>query len=261
MPNSTIRTIKDYLPVIYIFLVCFGYFSENIYYQKFDIDILDYLSVQELIFIFIPSGAALTIGLLIYFIMIMPQIMLGFEFGPFKFINYVVKFREHLNSKNKKILLFIYELIETIVAIVVILGPIAGFFYLAFVNDFKTGIAKNSFVYYLLLIWVPLFVVKSLIEISKNTNKINKSLLLVFSIIMIMELLDSYQKLDKANNVLEGYGKYAVYVELKKEHDPIVTDENLIFIGQTKDYIFFRRLKDSVNCIYNKNDINEILIK
>jgi len=75
--DSVLKRFKNNIPLIYIFLVCFGYFNKSIYFDVFDIDILNYLSIPELVLMFIPFGSILVIVALSMVIIIAPMVVFG----------------------------------------------------------------------------------------------------------------------------------------------------------------------------------------
>ncbi|WP_100612740.1 hypothetical protein [Confluentibacter lentus] len=59
--SEFLNMVKDLFPVFYLVLLCLGFFSHNIFYKKFEIEIMDYLTIQEVLFSFIPIGLILII--------------------------------------------------------------------------------------------------------------------------------------------------------------------------------------------------------
>ena len=73
--KSTLSFFKESIPIVYIILVCFGYFNKSLYFDKFGVDILYYLTVQELAFSFIPVGSAIFVALLFIIIILAPMVV------------------------------------------------------------------------------------------------------------------------------------------------------------------------------------------
>ena len=73
--KSTLSLLKESIPIVYIILVCFGYFNKSLFFNKFGVDILYYLTVQELVFSFIPVGSVIVAALLFTIIMLAPMIV------------------------------------------------------------------------------------------------------------------------------------------------------------------------------------------
>lgn len=257
----SIKTVKDYIPLVYIFLICLGYFSNSLYWGKFDIDIIYYMTFIELLFLFIPLGAALAGILLATALIVAPAVISGgkgivYDFSKFKNEDgdsETILREEKRNKQNRFVsgILFFIEIYLHLVPLVLLL-------YLVFSTQFEFYFSsKISMV--LILVWMMIFFMKySVVNKNKTLNK--KRILIVFSVFIIVMFLFTLEiRLSQAEDILEGKPLYNI--NFKNGSDHISTTENLIYIGQTNDYIFLRNLNKNENLIYQKSEIRELVLK
>ncbi len=256
-----IKLLKDYIPLLYIFLVCLGYFSNSIYWSVFDIDIIYYINVIELLFYFIPLGAAIAGMLLIVFIPLSPAMIardkgILLDFTPEENRN------EQDDSENseepdssfwRRTKLIIRVIIEVIPTILIIYTLCT----ILFVKlDFNFNLFKIT-----LLIWVFLlyFYFGTISDNYSLTEKPRLIFLIGLVLIIIYYISSLNRKFESANDLLDG--KPTHHIRLIKGNDTIKSSKDFIYLGQTNDYFFLRKLKNDENHIFKKSDLSEIALK
>lgn len=257
--EPSLQTLKSYLPLIYIFLVCFGYFNKSMfYYDIFDLDILYYMGIQELVLMFIPLGSILIAIIIFLLAIVFPMAIFIPESGNDKSEN--TENKEYSGKKKSiKVLDYAFETISyAVIAYLIFLFPL---FILAY-SLFREG-TKNFFdsgsAFILMFLWGILFLVKLVLMPEKDKKKIHHTRA-IWSVVAIMAfILYSYSNYLKANRILKGETDFNVKFTINNKQ--IQTTDELLFFGQTTDYIFIRNICTNENLIYNKNDIEELIME
>ena len=97
---NKIKNLKEYFPIVYIILICLGYINKSLFFSQFDINIINYLSIQDLVFVFIPLGSMI-IGVLVIFLMTIISIWVFSKKSKLE-IDYKQSEIELTNLKSKK---------------------------------------------------------------------------------------------------------------------------------------------------------------
>ena len=263
--ESTLKTIKEYLPLIYIFLVCFGYFNKSLYYDKFGIDILYYLTIPELVLMFIPVGSMLVAALLFIIILIAPMIVFGqnnddYEAEIKKDRNNIYKKLDKIsNVKFRKISKKFYWIIAITTSIYLNFVPMLLFAYFAICRYFENITYNTKIPVVLMIFWGIIFALKFRFQSSKSKFNPRLNLFVYFIIMLICFIVYSDINLNKAEEILNGESDH--YVKFIVDKKIVETNNNLLFIGQTNDYVFFRKIDSQENYIYNKKEIKEFIYK
>jgi hypothetical protein len=263
--ESYLKIIKEYLPLIYIFLVCFGYFDKSLYFNQFEINILNYLSIPELILIFIPLGSMIFTSFILLIIVFSPALIfrktenkLDSEDENITY-NLLFKIRNIPNKILRKILENIYFIVGIFIMIYLQIIPLLLFFYYAISRIFtKVFFNKNIFILSIIL-WGIFFFLKFKFQRSKIrlNPKIN---LFVYSImISIGFVVYFYMNINTAERILNGKSDY--YVKFRLDSKIIETNKDLLYFGQTNQYIFLRAIETNESYIYNKKNIKEFIIR
>lgn len=251
MDNKTnhlkiLSSAKDYLPLLYILLVCISYTLLNSYYAQFDIDIKKYLSFQEIIYIFLPISNFIIILLV------------------FQLLTYYYREILHLKKKtiikegksNKSILRDTPDWIKKVVYYFLLFA----FFQMLF--NFSKII--NKFDYAQLIIFFVVIVILFIILILKLyeiLNEKNEKAVKPIFITLFLALFTGgifTQRLE-ARFVLNGTPLYSL--KLIRVTDTVKTNDNLVYIGETKNYYFLRNLKNKENVIIPNNSIRKTIKK
>src|SRR5690606_37064529 len=253
------------IPAVYIILVCFGYFNKSLFFNKFGVDILYYLTVQELVFSFIPVGSVIVAALLFTIIMLAPMIVFGSNedidsemqkdrFNPYKGINKIK------HATIKKISKHTYWIISIATSLYLNLTPILLVVYYAIFRKIGEPFPNSKIIVLLMILWGIIFLLKFKFHQNFKTKKNPRVILFVYFILIIVAfIVYSDMNLKRAERIKNGDADYSIHlINDKKE---IKTTKELIFFGQTNDFIFLRNTITNENTILRKSNFNEIIIK
>lgn len=263
--DSYLKLIKDYLPLIYIMLVCFGYFEKSLYFDKFGIDILNYMSIPEMILIFIPLGSIIFTSIIFIIIVVSPGIIFNkteYESkieNQKKSFNLLNKLKKTKNKTLRKIAVNFYHVVGILVMLFLHFIPILLMTYIAFSRIFEKIHYKENTILLFISLWGILFLFKFLVQ--KKEFRIKPRIVLFTYSILVFIFFIGYLEINanKANNILKGKSNY--YVKFKIEDKTIESTKDLLFFGQTNEYIFLRNINTQENFIYKKNIIKELIIR
>ncbi|MGN7513744.1 MAG: hypothetical protein ACTHOM_05170 [Allomuricauda sp.] len=256
-----LKSIKEYIPVLYLCLVCIGFIEKGLFYRQFQIDILDYLGIQEMLFMFVPIGAFI-ITLAFYIILAIVPIYILLDNEDNLDSNEKEEIKQKFfveKSKTKKIL-------RKVTVIYLILAPLFLFFYLGIVlfNRY-IGISLPirplvifipMLLYSLLLPMMVIFIRK-----DKSDKSIRKMFIGMLISLLVIFSISILSRIGRANSILQGNPEYSISFEIKGEAKPIETNEYLVYIGQTSNNIFLRNLKTNSTEIFFKKDLNRITLR
>jgi hypothetical protein len=244
----------------YILLICLGYTEKSVFYEKFGIDIAQYLDFEEYLFIFLSIASGLIIAILLF------SIYLSGVLGSLLvLINLKVKKtkdEEKVNNDNRFKNRWFFKKttkIRRILAIILFIFLVALPFLKYFSTSWQNGIIEELSLPYIILWTVVTFILFLYQTIKVQNDSDRPRLFLLYASIMpliIFKIWDS--KIKKADSILSG--KFQTNVSFIKEGRTIRTNDTLGFIGQTKNYIFFRNVKTKANLIYRKESIDLIEI-
>ena len=252
------------LPIAYIILICIGYTEKSLFYDKFGINIAPYLNFEEYLFIFLPIGSAL-VSVFILLTVYLSGII-GANFALFEKSNGIVKRAKvdsedkiENNKSNKKKANKIRLILAYILLVFIILTPIASLLYfginkLVLGND---GYSINKNILIVSLLWGLTMLILIFSRIPKKES--NQSNFLLYAFLMSITIpIFINSKILYANNILEG--KSSLNVSFKQNEEKVSTNDSIMFIGETKEYLFMRNINSGSNIIYRKDDIKKIEI-
>ncbi|WP_445749364.1 hypothetical protein [Polaribacter sp.] len=250
------------LTISYIILICIGYSVKTIYYSQFGIEIEEYLNFEEYLFIYLPIVTVFITSILIF------TVFLGGINGvSYFFFNKNILFgsenqvenekikeeknnKFHSDSKLQKILL----IVKNVIVYLLFLIPIGFFLYYSFTKNISWQVF-----YVGVSIWGAIMFL--FFAISILTNKIEKKTMwtLYSFIISYFTVHLCNQQLNKAEKILNGKAIKEVHFVIK--NDTISTNNNTLYIGETKEYLFLRDIATNSNIIFKKNDIYKLKLK
>ena len=245
----------------YIVLIFIGYSLKNTYYTQFNINIEEYLNFEEYLFIYLPVSSILL--LFLHFLTIYLGGMYGTEY---LFFNKNILFNKNKLSKYLKIeretndkpkyqnystkkqgILFIPICLIFIV-------PFGFLFYSYFDND---NLLDTYFVF--IMTWgIIMFVLFVVMDVLKKGNK--KTLWILISSILSITSYPLYgYKLNQAKQILSG--KPIMDINFTIKSDSISSNKTVLYLGETKDYLFMRNIYTNTNIIFQKKEIHKLNIK
>ncbi|OCK43626.1 hypothetical protein BA195_02680 [Tenacibaculum soleae] len=241
-----LKELKDYLPLVYIGLILISFTLLNAYYKKFDINIENYLSLQEVIYLFLPLSELL--------ILFMVFIVFAFLISKMLYI-------ENKDPSNNT-----FYLKNTIKKTPKWLRKSMNYFMYSFIcgiSFYDVELEKHSGIIVLILtvIFLLLFMFTIISKFHEamyyeNLNSIKNILFLVIITFFSFSLF--YQRI-QAQKIKSGNSKFTL--QLIREKDTITTNNTLIYFGETKDNYFLRDINNKQNMIISKKGIKMIIKK
>ena len=250
------------IPIGYILLVCLGYAEKSVFYHNFDIDVAPYLDFEEYLFIFLPITSFFiffTIIISIYFTGIIGSLIVLIKPKKEKSINTEKKpeIKEE-EVRFNKILKKTY-LLRRIVAIITLALLFASPFVVYILKPWLLNPTIQWYKTYLIFWSITLFILFLYRTIKIQNDSDRARLYLIYAVItpLILVFIWNY-KTNKAKLILDGESK--TKISFIKKDKKITTNDTIVFIGQTRNYLFLRNLKSNGNLIYKKENIDEIEI-
>ncbi|MDN3664482.1 hypothetical protein ACFFU1_14325 [Algibacter miyuki] len=260
------RKLKWSLPteaitIGYILLICLGYAEKSIFFNNFNIDIVSYLDFDEYLFIFLPITSVLILSIIfasIYISGLIGSIIVLIkpkdQTRKKKNVENVLTEDLTINKKSKKIYLF--RRISAITILLILFGsPLIVLIFQPYLFKPKFLWLKNY-----LILWSILLIILFIYRTIKVQNDSDKAKIYLLYAIITPSILSFiwYYKTTKANIILNGESK--TQISFIKEGKNVKTNDTLVFIGQTRNYLFLRNLKSNGNVVYRKDKIDEIEI-
>lgn len=246
------RILKKTLPLVSGLIIFFGYIKLSIFYYHFNIKIIDYLEFIEILTLFLPDvvyyGCFVVLAMLISFISTSKQEMeakqmkienIENENSSWKRFKYQIKYHGQLLIALG--LFFIWNGVEVFffnktsslflsVPGILILGFLLfSYFIIEFNHKFKK-IYNEDF--------NP--TIHNLIVIGFFFG--------LYSISSVQYELDKIESLSSPN------------ISFKYSESLISTNENLVYLGQTRNYLFLHDRSKQASHIYLRNQISEVKI-
>ncbi len=267
------KELTQKIPLITAFLITAGFVNSYSFYSHFGIEIFTFQTSGELILSFLPVIVPLFIAI-IFLLIFSFQKLDQFEkekkenpfisdkdltfWGPFRDLKKLIKNKFKSDDKIGETLYhYIVQILSRLIMLAIFLGP--TYFYIhAFIN--KLGYPYNQPTSFLTisLIWIIIISIR----VSNFFNKYNLELsrfmtpfIIFVGFLITLYLFNSF----KAFRILENKPFYSI--ELIVNGTKIRSDDNLIYIGKTKDYYFMRDLKNEKNMIINNTNVNIVYFK
>lgn len=268
--NQT-EIIKNNIPLISGGLIFLGYLNYHFYYSQFDIAINTYLTTSELIFSFLP----LTVPFILSFSVLI-VIFIGLQLSivhqekepqsdkeeePHTELLSVKSSWHKLKvqfKKKKGIIDYIFLPINILVFLISIaIQLFLIVFIILLAGSFSVDHQYIGFGGLLVLgiLWLILIFARITIYKKEHTRSNIKFLSMFFLLNLIILFLWLNNK-EKANKILNN--KKISNITILLDKDTIKSDSNLLYIGKTSEYIFFRDASDSSNKIYKLDKLLEL---
>lgn len=252
------KKIIEYVPIITVCLIYFGFCNLHYYYKEFNIDIYHYISNTEILLSFLPTIVLLASSLYVFAyskIINHPTIIENageIENGE---IIEEKKEKEFESERKKKIWSFLFSfpaqiLLLIIVEVIIHLILTEYFGYKAYqLQDIN-----------LIYAFIFLAIIYFSSSIFKNQEIINENILLItiFSVIYIGIQISTYRKLD-ADKIKDGISTKEIVFEYNKRK--VLTSKQNIYIGQTQSNLFLYNVKNKSTSVYKMENIDSLVIK
>ncbi|NDV43121.1 hypothetical protein [Flagellimonas sediminis] len=255
-----VKISAQYLTIVYVVLVCLGYAEKSIFYEKFDIDIANYLSFEEYLLFFLPIGSfsiILIVGFIGYFtLMFSVADLLKVPFLPRKIVKETNPSKKEKNgitwSKMANLAKFGHVL-KNLFFVIIVLTPIV----VLLINHYELGISSRT-TENLLVLWSIVLMVTA-IGFSWYKESQQARILGFGGLIIFFILIYRSNTINKAKNIIDGKPDLSATVHYKDK--VLRSSDSIIYIGQTKEYLFFREIRTSGNVVISKKNITTLTIR
>lgn len=266
-------------PFLYAALIYIGYLNYFFYYNVFDINILDYLTIGELLLSFLQ----LSIVFIIFGgIVAVPAIFAALlsllikedklyneddddndSYTPFHITKQFTILKQSIKSTGESIVTKISNIFFDVIRLARDI-LISVFFVLFFGFIFLQVFSSKSNLFYapytivMSFFWILIFV-KTIAVAKRRQKNIDFLKIQVVVVLVLVISLDNIIHRETAHEVLDG--KSFMEVSLYFDNDTICTDSELLYIGQTEQYMFLYNKSNNTNQIYSKPGLKKIEMK
>ncbi|MDD4110699.1 MAG: hypothetical protein PHS54_04015 [Clostridia bacterium] len=272
-----IKILKN-IPLISGVLIFFGYLHYSFYYSFFGIEISSYLTTGELLLSFLRlTIPILSIIAMLSLYMIGALVLMvtrdkslneeekdndAFNLFFLKELNDFISSLKRKNFRSFKAYIFvILELITLLLSLgfaLFFIGYILFLFYQIVSENPKLSLINSKASIVFAVMWF--FVLFSTLEkLKKKYQDHMHNFVLVFGLLgLFLSNIYIFNK-ETALKTLKGHPENQITIYA--EDETIKTDNNLVFIGKTDNFIFLRNLQEKENEIYNISDVKKFTIK
>jgi hypothetical protein len=268
--SEIFKIINKNVYLILALMVFLGFFQQYIYYQNFDIGLYNYSSPFELLFYFIPEYIISPLKILfkilknpffqILFVIYAIYLFYRKKYELDRISNYLKnnlgKIKNVLYCINYLYIIIIFFLIIRLIYGLLSLENLSDFdFYISdnFINSNGYSNAWFQILYLLWSVFTVVSVYKGVLKIENIKNFGNKVSIIIVSILIVMFIFESLKTTQKIASLKKRIPIQKV--RFIYNNDTINTDDNNLYIGSTKDYLFIRNFDTRKNKLYNINDV------
>ena len=244
------KKILEYLPLLSVCLLYFGFCSMYGYYNEFNIEITSFISTQDILLSFFPtiilfsSTLSATIFQQLYSDLQNTSTMQQNQSGLEAFRNKVKAWA----NKNGYYFVIFYYIFVSLIAIII-----------NAIFHFKPYTLKD---YNLFTDFLFLFLLYIVIMMSDRRDIITRNtvILSLFLIVFIGMKIQGYRRID-ALRAKDGKNEKVNSISFTYNMKNISTSDSIILIGQTSNWIFLYHTKDSSTFAYSISKIDNLKVK
>lgn len=248
------KKIIEYVPIITVCLIYFGFCNLHYYYKEFNIDIYNYISNTEILLSFLPTIVVLASS--IYIIAYSKLINHSDLNENDKKIDSEEIIEKEIRPKERKIIWSILLKIPVQLLLLIICKSILS---LVLINyyAYKAYELQDLNIIYALVFLAYIYFSSS---IFKNQKLINDNILLItfFSVLYLGIQIGTYRKLD-SDKIKDGISNKKI--EFEYDGKKIETSKQNIYIGQTQSHLFIFNIKNKSTSIYKTENIELLTLK
>jgi len=243
------KKIIDYLPLLSICLVYFGFCNLHGYYKSFHVNIYAYVTTSEIIMAFFPALVFLSSIICSSLI----QTFVGepiLESTPSSSQDEInpTKFKTFLNHASKSI--FVWFITLCVLNLAIRLGLKNWFEYQSY--DFQTYNIFAGLFFLVAMMWFMIYTDR------KHIVRENSGTLAIIIVCYVGLQISTYRQLD-AEKIKAGIPVHEM--SFTYHGKVIVTNKHLLYIGQTSGHIFFYNRKAESTLVLKNADVDSLMIK
>ena len=231
-------------------MIVYGYLIKSAYYSRFDIQIMDYMTTGELLF---PIFDA--VSLIFFFsVMMIPFLILK------SIQDYVFPENKDNVGDLSSLRIFFDNLQNSILFrtssfIYLVMWPII---LLAFLRQSYFPIRDLSWLVYLLSVIWAIWMMAIIVVFWLKKAKVYFRAYIVLAIFLFSTILISYAQTVKSDRIYSG--EKQAEISFVSAAGPFFTNDTLLFVGKTKDYVFLRDLFKEESIIHSMGSIDNLTI-
>jgi len=241
LTNETREELSFYLkllPIALVLLICLGYLYINDYYNLYGLDIALYLNNSDILTSFLPMVKAFILPVAMVFALF--YLFLGDSKVTPDEKDKATKEGSKWKRLSKKTIVILFFSVVGVAAMVIISV-------LNMVVEAYFGRA-----------WMMLIIITAiiLIGIVSEKGKVKSGMyMILFSVIYFSS---NIYYTNKYLAIKEG--KRLTNVTFNYEGETISTTKNIVYIGQTKEYLFLHEFKSNTNFVYELSRVSKLQV-
>lgn len=246
------ETLKRFLPFVGTALIILGFIKFKIFYNRFNIDIENYLELTEVLVLFLTD-------VVYYGIMILSVFFYNFLVTSESEDTEKEKIKQAIEEESsfKKRLTYHYKLSANHILMVIIaticLVLVYFFNYARFWNALFSTITIPVVLLYVILVMEYRHKYKKVYGINLNPSINNLALLIfMFSLYSVSSAFSEIQKI---------YKKPDKVISFRYMNDVIKSSSNIKYLGETSNYVFMYDHKKQESKVFEKSEIRCFKIK
>lgn len=248
------KKIIEYVPIITVCLIYFGFCNLDYFYREFNIDVYHYISNTEILLSFLPTVVIIASSLYVFAyskLVNLPDLVNNEE----KIESIGMVERENKAKVEKKTWPFLSSIPFQLLILISIESVIN--FVLTNYFDYKSYELQELKVFYVVIFFAYFYYSTSLF---KNQKLINDNTLLItfISVIYLGMQIGIYRKLD-ADKIKDGISNKKI--EFEYNGKKISSSKQYIYIGQTQSHLFMYNMKNKSTSIYKTENIELLIVK
>ncbi|WP_183556456.1 hypothetical protein [Mucilaginibacter sp. SP1R1] len=242
------KKFVTYLPILTICALGIGIINLLVYYYPFNLDILIYTDINEIL---LETFTNLALCVLIFlFIQAFAELMIFIRNRKLRITDKNdARLTLKISYKTANLIIIIFAIIITI-ALVVLLVSIRKPKYSLIYQELKL---VSIGVYFITLLAVSLRVYFSLIYEINYFKPLNLNYTTVLNVVYIMLFYTTFFSLKKSIST-KLFSTYGTYIEIGAKR--IISNKNYYYIGRTKNFIFFYDAKEDFTDVYQSKDVS-----
>jgi hypothetical protein len=241
---NKLENIIKFFPLIFILLTTLGYIHLQTYYYYFNIDILNYLDITEIILLFFNKSILLTLGIIS--VVVVSYVL------DYKITNETDEKKEIPNTKpiNKRSLYFGTFIILSLIGYVLLLLIRENYIGLIYPIGYTIG----AIIYFILEKYVFKILFTHQSAFFSISTVISIVALFLINLITITYSIEKGYYIRYKNQVLKQ-------ISFSYNKETIHTTNNVKYIGETKSNLFLYDSNKKETIIYKMENIDNIIIK
>lgn len=231
------KKIISYLPILYVCYLFLAYTRLYYYYGAFKINIISFVSITDVLFLFIPQFIVISTSYYFYII----------SYALEKSNSEEEKIIKPSRFKTINFIFLMYLLANSTLTLLILFLNWKGY--------------KLEWLYQLFDWTFVVLIFYAITKYDKHNVVLTKHILMSLGIICLLSYKIGQYSGFRAEKLKDGIAKGEINVSFNYEQDTIITDKNKILIGQTSIAVFIYNRVDSSTRVYSIENIKNLKVK